>query len=65
MAVSAADGRQRDVSLTLADRSKLEQAHRWQEQFFDELTEGWSEKRRRDFQQAMADLIDESYALGA
>jgi hypothetical protein len=43
----------------------LEQAHDWQEQVFDRLAEGWSERQRRDFQQAMTDLIDRSYALNA
>jgi DNA-binding MarR family transcriptional regulator len=65
MAASAADGRQREVSLTPEGRAMLAQAHRWQEQVFDELTEGWSEKRRRDFQQAMTDLMERSYTLDA
>ena len=43
----------------------VEQAHRWQEQVFDQLTAGWSEQRRRDFQQAMTELMDQSYAMDA
>jgi hypothetical protein len=43
----------------------LNGAHRWQEQVFDQLTVDWSERRRRDFQQAMTDLIDRSYASHA
>lgn len=65
MSASAADGRRREASLTPAGRSMLVQAHRWQEDVFDQLTADWSEKRRHDFQQAMTDLMDRSYALGA
>ncbi|TWF74567.1 DNA-binding MarR family transcriptional regulator [Pseudonocardia hierapolitana] len=65
MAASAADGRLREASLTLAGRTMLDQAHRWQEEIFDQLTTGWSEKKRRDFQQAMTDLMDRSYAMEA
>jgi DNA-binding MarR family transcriptional regulator len=65
MAPSSADGRRRDVSLTPAGRSMLEHAHRWQEAVFDQLTAGWSEQRRREFERAMTDLMDRSYALEA
>ncbi|MEW9555820.1 MarR family winged helix-turn-helix transcriptional regulator [Nonomuraea sp. NPDC050783] len=65
MAASPADGRRREASLTAAGRSMLDQAHRWQEEIFARLTAGWSDKRRRDFQQAMTDLMDRSYALDA
>ncbi|MFC7564236.1 MarR family winged helix-turn-helix transcriptional regulator [Actinomadura namibiensis] len=60
---SAADGRRRQMTVTPSGRTMLEHAHDWQEQVFDRLTEGWSEQRRLDFQRAMADLIDRSYAL--
>ncbi len=60
---AAADGRRREASLTSEGRSMLEQAHRWQEDVFERLTAGWSEKRRRDFQQAMTDLMVQSYAI--
>ncbi|MFK4083756.1 MarR family winged helix-turn-helix transcriptional regulator [Kribbella sp. NPDC020789] len=60
-----ADGRRREVSLTAAGRTMLNQAHRWQEKVFAQLTTGWSEKRRRDFQQAMTDLVDRSYTTDA
>jgi DNA-binding MarR family transcriptional regulator len=63
MTASPADGRQREASLTPAGRTMLEQAHRWQEDIFGQLTTGWSEKKRHDFQQAMTDLMDRSYAL--
>jgi MarR family transcriptional regulator, organic hydroperoxide resistance regulator len=43
----------------------LEQAHRWQERVFDQLTAGWSEQWRRDFQQAITELMDQSYAIDA
>lgn len=62
-AASPADGRRREASLTPAGRSLLDQAHRWQEEIFAQLTTGWSEKRRHDFQQAMTDLMERSYAI--
>lgn len=65
MAASATDGRRREASLTSAGQSMLDQAHRWQEEVFAELTENWSAKKRRDFQQAMTDLIERSYELDA
>jgi DNA-binding MarR family transcriptional regulator len=61
MAASAADGRRREASLTPAGRAMLDQAHRWQEEIFGQLTTGWSEEKRRDFQQAMTDLMERSY----
>lgn len=64
-AASAADGRQREASLTPAGRALLDQAHRWQEDVFSELTRGWSDAKRRNFQQAMTDLMDRSYAMDA
>lgn len=65
MAASATDGRRREASLTSAGRSMLDQAHRWQEEVFAELTRGWNDKKRCDFQQAMTDLIERSYAMDA
>ena len=65
MAASATDGRRREASLTSAGRSMLDQAHRWQEEVFADLTRGWSDKKRRDFQQAMTDLMDRSYEMDA
>ena len=65
MQASPIDGRQRQATVTLSGHAMLEQAHDWQERVFDRLTEGWSEQQRRDFQQAMTDLIDRSYALDA
>lgn len=65
MAAPAADGRRREASLTPASRSMLDQAHRWQEEVFAQLTRGWSDKKRCDFQQAMTDLIERSYAMDA
>ncbi|EGD43653.1 putative transcriptional regulator [Nocardioidaceae bacterium Broad-1] len=63
MAASSTDRRRREASLTPAGRSMLDQAHRWQEDVFAELTTGWSDRKRRDFQQAMTDLMDRSYAM--
>jgi DNA-binding MarR family transcriptional regulator len=65
MAASPADGRRREASLTPAGRSMLDQAHRWQEDVFVQLTTGWSDKKRHDFQQAMTDLMHCSYAMDA
>lgn len=65
MRASATDGRQRQATVTSSGHTLLAQAHDWQEQVFDRLTRGWSERQRRDFQQAMTDLIDRSYALDA
>lgn len=65
MAPSAADGRRREASLTPAGRSMLDEAHRWQEEMFAELSRGWSDQKRRGFQQAMADLMERSRAMVA
>lgn len=65
LSVVSTDSRRREATLTPAGRSMLEQAHRWQEEIFEQLTAGWSDKRRRDFQQAMIELMDRSYALDA
>ncbi|AKH86371.1 transcriptional regulator [Streptomyces sp. CNQ-509] len=65
MTASAADSRRREASLTPAGRSMLGQAHRWQEEVFAELTTGWSDEKRRDFQQAMTDLMERSQAMDA
>ena len=65
MQASPIDGRQRQATVTSFGHALLQQAHDWQERVFDRLTEGWSEQQRRDFQQAMTDLIDRSYALDA
>ncbi|WP_378790244.1 MarR family winged helix-turn-helix transcriptional regulator [Nonomuraea fastidiosa] len=54
---SEADGRRREAALTPLGHTLLDQAHEWQEQVFERLTEGWSEQRRRDFQRAMEELI--------
>jgi DNA-binding MarR family transcriptional regulator len=63
MRASATDGRRREASLTATGRDMLTHAHRWQEHVFDQLTAGWSERRRRDFAAAMTDLVDRSRAL--
>lgn len=65
MQASKTDGRRRQATVTSSGHIMLEQAHDWQEQVFNRLTEGWSKQQRRDFQQAMTDLIDRSYALDA
>ncbi|WP_238219027.1 MarR family winged helix-turn-helix transcriptional regulator [Tsukamurella pulmonis] len=65
MAASATDGRRREASLTATGHSMLDEAHHWQEEVFTQLTRDWSDQRRRDFQQAMTDLIKSTYALDA
>jgi DNA-binding MarR family transcriptional regulator len=65
MAASPADGRRREASLTPGGRSMLNQAHRWQEQIFAQLTTGWSVQERQDFQRAMTNLMERSYAMDA
>ncbi|WP_280300694.1 MarR family winged helix-turn-helix transcriptional regulator [Nocardia neocaledoniensis] len=54
------DGRVRHATLTPAGRILLDRAHAWQEEIFDRLTTGWSERRRRDFHRAMTDLMSRS-----
>jgi MarR family transcriptional regulator, organic hydroperoxide resistance regulator len=65
MQASPIDGRQRQAMVTASGHALLEHAHDWQERVFDRLTQGWSEQQRRDFQHAMTDLIERSYALDA
>jgi DNA-binding MarR family transcriptional regulator len=65
LAQSQADGRQRQASLTPAGRSMLDQAHRWQEEVFAQLASDWSDEKRRDFQQAMTELMERSYGMDA
>lgn len=60
---SEADGRRREAAVTPAGHALLEQAHDWQDQVFERLTEGWSGRRRADFLEAMADLVDRSREL--
>ncbi|MCW2690330.1 MAG: hypothetical protein JWR37_5220 [Mycobacterium sp.] len=65
MQVLERDGRQRQGMVTSSGRRMLKQAYAWQEQVFDRLTKGWSKQQRNDFQQAMTDLVDQSYAPDA
>ena len=62
LTTAPSDGRRREVAVTPSGRTVLRQAHAWQEQVFDELTADWSQRRRDEFQAAMADLIARSYA---
>ncbi|MFT4265383.1 MAG: MarR family winged helix-turn-helix transcriptional regulator [Nocardioides sp.] len=63
LAVTPSDGRRREVTVTPSGHTVLRQAHAWQERVFDELTAGWSQQRRDDFQRAMADLVGRSRAI--
>ncbi len=64
MTTAPSDGRRREAAVTPIGHTALRKAHAWQERMFDELTAGWSQQRRDDFQSAMADLIARSYAIG-
>ena len=64
-AAPAADSRRREASLTPDGRSMLDEAHRWQESVFAELTTEWSQEERIAFQRAMTALMERSYAMGA
>lgn len=64
-AAPAADSRRREASLTPDGRSMLDEAHRWQESVFAELTAAWSDEKRAGFRQAMTDLMERSYAMDA
>ncbi|GAB2569079.1 hypothetical protein Aab01nite_08130 [Paractinoplanes abujensis] len=57
------DGRRRPVTVTAAGHEMLAHAHEWQERVFDRLTEGWPARRRRDFQQAMSELMERSHTV--
>ncbi|WP_395729055.1 MarR family winged helix-turn-helix transcriptional regulator [Nakamurella sp.] len=63
MTTSPSDGRRRPAAVTSAGRAVLGQAHAWQERKFDELTAGWSQQRRDEFQRAMTDLMVRSYEI--
>ncbi|HIW90191.1 MAG TPA: MarR family winged helix-turn-helix transcriptional regulator [Candidatus Corynebacterium avicola] len=57
------DRRRREVTVSSEGYMLLRQARAWQESIFDELTSGWDERRRADFEAAMTDLIERSYAI--
>ena len=57
------DGRRREVAITAAGHTMLDQAHRWQEAVFRQLTEQWTERQRVDFRKAMLSLLDRSRSL--
>jgi MarR family transcriptional regulator, organic hydroperoxide resistance regulator len=57
------DGRRREVSVTPAGVSLLDQAHQWQEAVFDRLTEQWTARQRGEFQRAMTSLLQRSHDL--
>ncbi|UGT55726.1 MarR family winged helix-turn-helix transcriptional regulator [Nocardia asteroides] len=63
MRPGATDGRVRHATLTSAGHTLLDQAHAWQEEAFDQLTAGWTERRRSEFHRAMTDLMSRSHTL--
>ncbi|MGH8876015.1 MAG: MarR family winged helix-turn-helix transcriptional regulator [Stackebrandtia sp.] len=60
---SVTDRRRRQATVAAAGLTLLEHAHDWQERVFDRLTEGWSDRQRRDFQAAMSSLVERSATL--
>lgn len=58
---SATDGRLRQATVTPSGHTLLDQAHAWQEQVFDHLTEAWTPQQRHAFHQAMTDLLTRSH----
>jgi MarR family transcriptional regulator, organic hydroperoxide resistance regulator len=63
LTTSDTDGRRREVCVTPAGVSLIDQAHQWQEKVFDRLTEPWTVRQRSEFQQAMMSLLQRSHAL--
>ncbi|ADB30768.1 hypothetical protein Kfla_1673 [Kribbella flavida DSM 17836] len=61
---AADDARRRDVSITPAGLELLQDAHRWQETMFDQLTERWTPEQKTEFHRAMRSLLDRSHTLG-
>jgi DNA-binding MarR family transcriptional regulator len=57
------DARRRHATVTAGGRKMLKDAHAWQEQVFDQLTDGWTAEQRVDFQRAMVSLVERSYSL--
>lgn len=55
------DARQRNAVLTAQGRSLLLDAHRWQEEIFSHLTEGWTEKERAAFHRGMTRILEKSH----
>lgn len=62
MTTAVSDGRRRELSVTPVGHRLLTEARAWQERIFDDLTEGWSRRRREEFQSAMSDLLRRSTA---
>jgi MarR family transcriptional regulator, organic hydroperoxide resistance regulator len=59
------DSRRREVTVTASGLAMLDHAHDWQEAVFAHLTEGWSNRQRRDFQDAMLSLLERSRTVTA
>lgn len=60
MAAAPDDGRRREAAPTPAGWAALVDARAWQERVFDELTAGWSRRRREDFRGDLAELLSRS-----
>lgn len=57
---AGSDRRRRCARVTDFGHAQLERAHAWQERVFDHLADGWSPRRRQEFQRAMTDLVERS-----
>ncbi|ANY06849.1 MarR family winged helix-turn-helix transcriptional regulator [Pseudonocardia sp. HH130630-07] len=58
------DARSRCTALTGAGGRMLADAHAWQEQVFDRLTDGWSAQRRAEFERGLRELVERSTLAG-
>lgn len=54
---SHADGRRRTVHITPTGNNMLIDAHRWQEETFEALTDDWTETERREFARGLSRLL--------
>lgn len=57
------DQRRRNITITQEGFTALGEARAWQEEVFATLTVNWPQERRDGFQQAMADILDQSHML--
>ena len=57
---SPADARRRTIVVTGSGAELLAAAHRWQEEVFEALTDGWTAAERADFRRAMLRLLSRS-----
>ncbi len=61
--VSTSDGRSRHAIVSSIGHEMLAHAHTWQEQVYEQLTEGWSAERRSELKRALNDMLNRSHEL--